>query len=185
MSGPGCYDPPADFAPASFRRHAAFELEDDDEVWVIQAPAGTSARDLRGCRFTVADDDDAVGVVVDEFKTARGKKYRMVEDGKGAAETLSIVRVARDGSNVLETARAVTRRVTLMRKVRGAACSGGRREGDDDDDDDEGDEARGGGGGEEKRAAREPKTPKEKKRKRDKDDRKSSKKSKSSKKDKD
>ena len=151
-------------------------------MWVIQAPAGTSARDLRGCRFTVADDDDAVGVVVDEFKTARGKKYRMVEDGKGAAETLSIVRAARDGSNGLETARAVTRRVTLMRKVRGAAGSGGRREGDDDD---EGDEARGGGGGEEKRAAREPKTPKEKKRKRDKDDRKSSKKSKSSKKDKD
>ena len=86
----------------------------EDELWFIQAPGDVSVEDLRGLRFKLAGE----GAEMATFK-AGGKKYRMVEED---AETVSRMFVLPPASGKPEFAPAarVTRRVTLMRKAKGA-----------------------------------------------------------------
>ena len=134
MSGPGAFEPsPAEeYIPATIKgtgwtRGGALPSESkpgEDELWFIQAPGDVSVEDLRGLRFKLAGE--GAGAEMATFK-AGGKKYRMVEED---AETVSRMFVLPPASGKSEFAPAarVTRRVTLMRKAKGAGEQDGGEE---------------------------------------------------------
>lgn len=126
MSGPGAFEPsPAEeYIPAAIKgtewtRGDALPSESkpgEDELWFIQAPGDVSVEDLRGLRFKLAGE--GAGAEMATFK-AGGKKYRMVEEDAETASRMFVLPPA-SGKPEFAPAARVTRRVTLMRKAKGA-----------------------------------------------------------------
>ena len=126
MSGPGAFEPsPAEqYIPAKIKETAwtkgsalpSKPSPGEDELWFIQAPGDVSVKDLRGLRFKLMGEGS--GAELATFK-AGGKKYRLVEEDKETASHMFVLPPA-SGKTEFAPAVHVTRRVTLMRRAKGA-----------------------------------------------------------------
>ena len=170
MSGPGAYEPPDDFVPATIEGVVddaslpTAPTPGDDELWLIQVPGDVSVKDLHGLRLKLTGE--GAGADLAAFK-AGGKKYRLVEEDATTVAGMFVLPPTKGGGGgkrgEFGAARPLTRRVTLLRRPKDGQAAGDK------------DAAKSGGGeGAEK-------TPKAKKKKRDKGDKEGGKSAKKSK----
>ena len=170
MSGPGAYEPPDDFVPATIEGVVddaslpTAPTPGDDELWLIQVPGDVSVKDLHGLRLKLTGE--GAGADLAAFK-AGGKKYRLVEEDATTVAGMFVLPPTKGGGGgkrgEFGAARPLTRRVTLVRRPKDGPAAGDK------------DAAKSGGGkGAEK-------TPKAKKKKRDKGDKEGGKSAKKSK----
>lgn len=167
MSGPGAYEPPEDFVPATIEGVVddaslpTAPTPGDDELWLIQVPGDVSVKDLHGLRLKLTGE--GAGADLAAFK-AGGKKYRLVEEDATTVAGMFVLPPTKGGGGgkrgEFGAARPLTRRVTLVRRPKDGPAAGDKKSG--------------GGEGAEK-------TPKAKKKKRDKDDKEGGKSAKKSK----
>ena len=94
-----------------------------EELWLIQVPGDVQIEDLQGLRFKLAGNGE--GVDMASLKAA-GRKYRLVEEHGSTVMGAFVLPPSVKGEEAeFGAPRPLTRRVTLLRKTKGAGEEAG------------------------------------------------------------